>query len=98
MSRRGRAIEAARAEFKAFHWGNESTEIIEAEAPQLRAGQVLMVLGELHAVEYDTEKGAEVGRYCHDFEHEKPLLCSTADGQLVIVGGQYRVTPRGIVG
>lgn len=98
MSTRDKAIRAARRDFKAFHWGNKSTEILAASVPDIRPGDVLVVLGELATVEYDTAKGDEDGRYVHPFEDDRPLLCCTKEGRLVIVGGSYRVTPRGIVG
>jgi hypothetical protein len=99
MGRRDNAMIRARRDFEAFHWGDESTEILDAQAPELHEGDVLVVLGKLRAVEYDTAKKGQDATWCHQFdEDDQPRLCATADGQLVIVGGSYRVTPRGIVG
>ena len=56
-------------------------------------------LGELARIEYDRlEDGKAVRRY-HDFEDERPTLAvGEDDSTLWIVGGDYTVTDRGIVG
>lgn len=55
-------------------------------------------LGTLSAVTYETTKGREHADWEHEFEGERPTLNADRDGNLVILGGSYRVTPRGIVG
>lgn len=59
-----------------------------------------MVIGYLDFVGYHTNRDGEDERYIHHFnEKSRPLLCSSHDGkQLIIVGGQYRFTERGIIG
>lgn len=61
---------------------------------------VVVELGELVGVIYRSDKGRS-GRpltYIHRMENP-PRLVSNAEGtQLYIVGGGYRVTPRGIEG
>ena len=61
---------------------------------------VAVELGELIGVIYRSDKG-QLGsprNYIH-FMEKPPRLASNAEGtQLYIVGGSYRVTPRGIEG
>lgn len=56
-------------------------------------------IGELVGVIYETVRDGEVEQYIHRFrKNSRPLLASTFDGtRLVIVGGRYRFTDRGIV-
>jgi hypothetical protein len=84
--------------YKRFHWGNEPERVTAAQAPHLDDGEVLVVLGELESLCYDTMKGGTDAIWCHKFKHKRPLVCTTADGRLVLVGGDYSVTARGIVG
>ena len=92
------AVEGAARIYKRFHWGDQPRDLELASAPSLEDGDVLVVLGDLHEVEYTTTKGGEDAIWCHEFSEPKPQLCMTKDGQLVIVGGRYRVTEKGIVG
>jgi hypothetical protein len=95
----GELVEEAREVWERFHWGDESLDLIEADgAPEVLDGDVLVVLGELARVDYETTKGGDSAIWFHEFEAERPQLCLTRDGRLVIVGGDYRVTRRGIVG
>lgn len=59
-----------------------------------------MVVGYLDFVGYHTVRDGEDERYIHHFEEKsRPLLCASHDGkQLIIVGGQYKFTERGIIG
>lgn len=61
---------------------------------------VVVELGELVGVVYRSDKW-QPGRprtYIH-FMEDRPRLVSDVDGtQLYVVGGSYRVTPRGIEG
>ncbi len=94
----GSVLEEARELYESFHWGNEPTELEGAECPHVEEGDVLVVLGELERVDYRTTKGDTDAVWFHHLEHERPKLCMTLEGRLVIVGGDYRVTERGIVG
>jgi hypothetical protein len=61
---------------------------------------VLVDLGELRALVYRSDKWQR-GRprsYIHFLECRPRLACDASGRQLYIVGGQYRVTPRGIEG
>lgn len=64
------------------------------------AGTFLIDRGELLGVVYRTRKGADPSEgvdYDHDFEKTRPRLAH-GKGGIVIVGGSYKVTERGIVG
>lgn len=56
-------------------------------------------IGALVGVIYETVRDGERETYVHRFKiKSRPLLASTFDGtRLVIVGGRYRFTERGIV-
>lgn len=57
-------------------------------------------LGSLRALIYTTDRG-RCGRprtYIHFMETPPLLACDARGRQLYIIGGQYRVTPRGIEG
>jgi hypothetical protein len=77
----------------------EPSRVMRVRHPRL-IPPVVMELGELAGVIYRSEKG-QPGRpltYIH-FMQDPPLLVSNVAGtQLYIVGGSYRVTPRGIEG
>jgi len=56
-------------------------------------------LGPIEKISYIARRDGETAIYEHEFkESSRPLLVASIDGdQLVIVGGQYQVTERGIV-
>jgi ribosomal protein L2 len=68
--------------------------VIEFEMPK-----VVMIMGNVTAIEYDTTRRGKVEKYRHAFNPgSKPLLCADGEtGQLFILEGRYHVTPRGIV-
>lgn len=81
------------------HWGLTGDEAIA----KLLAGdprKVSTALGYLHSVVYVTAKGdQEICEWEHDFSPKRPpILSYTETGKLLILGGGYRVTKRGIVG
>lgn len=60
----------------------------------------IIVLGTLAEITYRTVKGGDGGEltdYHHDFGRPYPLLCYSSTG-LIIAGGRYTVSSRGIVG
>jgi len=61
--------------------------------------KVLMVMGTLSAVEYETTRGRKLEKYRHVFHAgSRPFICADAKtGLLFLVEGRYRVTKRGIV-
>lgn len=66
---------------------------------RIKLPKVAVVMGHLRRIDYDTTHGKREQPYKHFFRgSSRPLLCAgTSDGQLLIVGGRYRVTGRGIV-
>ena len=90
-----RVREAARR-FEAFT-GHQAASVDTIAFPKLpkeafAAGQVL-------AIEYETVRDGRRERYRHAFARTaRPLLAVTFDGrQLLLLGGAYRFTERGIV-
>lgn len=92
-------LDAAEEALEAYEENREEDAevIVEACIPM---PAVLATLGTLARVEYDRDEGGEPVRRYHDFEDERPMLAYDPQngGQLWIVGGDYRVTSRGIVG
>lgn len=60
---------------------------------------VALIVGYLDAVMYETIRDGKVEKYIHKFKKKsRPLLASSYDGnQLLILGGGYNFTDRGIV-
>ncbi|HEY7711017.1 MAG TPA: hypothetical protein VIG57_13425 [Candidatus Entotheonella sp.] len=61
----------------------------------------LKPVGELRGVIYRTRRvpGEAPKNYVHFFQRRLPMLVTNPTGtRLYIIGGQYRVTPRGIEG
>lgn len=61
--------------------------------------KVGIVIGELDGLLYTTIRDGNVEKYIHKFKvRSRPLLVVSSDGQqLLIVGGDYDFTERGIV-
>lgn len=78
--------------------GHDAEVFGSIEFPNLDGVAVAMI-GECDGVLYTTVRDGKTERYIHEFEEaDKPLLCVTPDGrQLLLVGGRYRFTERGIV-
>jgi hypothetical protein len=83
--------------FRCFH-RFAAPRIVRARVP--RRPRVLVQIGALRGVIYTAEKDRSGGRrtYIHFMDDPPLLACSPCGTQLHIVGGTYRVTPRGIVG
>jgi hypothetical protein len=96
--RRGARTRATRKAFKDFHWGDDATGSQKVDVPRIDRSTVLYELGELSEIAYITDKNGEFAEWVHKFKVERPRLCATAEGHLVIVGGDYAVNERGIVG
>lgn len=62
-----------------------------------RIPKAVAVIGTVDAISYRTTHGSKSYRYKHTFAAgSRPLLCS--DGSIILlVGGRYKVTERGIV-
>ena len=61
--------------------------------------KVVACMGHVEAIEYRTTHGRKVTLYKHPFAAgSRPLLCVSANGrQLMLLGGRYKWTDRGIV-
>lgn len=61
--------------------------------------KIAIAIGKVVAVIYESNRGGEKNYYRHDFKvASRPLLAASFDGtQLILVGGSYRFTERGIV-
>ena len=99
-------LDRRRAELQAIYEGTHEGALPPRELRVMGAPSPfradLVELGALVAVTYRTVKGTGRHERYHDWEHEfgpkkLPVLAFNAEG-LVILGGKYRVTPRGIVG
>lgn len=94
-------------EYKRTHWGEAPAKHFVGAAPRIAS---LAEVGPIARIVYTTRKGGdpagEIVDYDHKFGGTLPTLlvhrchdprCAEV-GQLVIAGGTYRVTDRGIVG
>lgn len=90
-----RGLDKARNAFRAFT-GMEPAEVVVSEVgTQTRMS---WKLGQLEEVLYSTERDGKHERYLHPFKKSaRPMLAVDAEtAQLVLIGGNYRVTERGI--
>lgn len=84
--------------FRRFH-RFAPDRVVRVPAPRTLPG-VLVRLGKLRAVVYRSDKGRQ-GKpltYVHFMEHEPWLACDSGGRQLYVLGGDYRVTERGLEG
>jgi hypothetical protein len=60
---------------------------------------VVACIGHVEAIDYRTTHGSKLTLYRHDFvAGSRPLLCVSSDGKsLLLLGGRYQFTERGIV-
>lgn len=88
--------------YSASHWGERGYfQKKKLWVPDPTTEGPLIVMGTLAEVTYRTIKGGDGGQltdYHHEFRRPYPLLCYTKLGGLVIAGGRYTVSVRGIVG
>lgn len=65
----------------------------------MKTPKAVAVVGYIEYVGYKTTHGKRHELYQHDFSPgSRPLLCVSADGkQLLLLGGRYKFTGRGIV-
>jgi hypothetical protein len=91
-------LDKGRQLFQKFH-SFAPPRIIRASCSRVMP-RVLVNLGELRGLIYRSDKG-QCGRprtFIHFMETPPRLACDPSGKQLYIVGGNYRVTPRGIEG
>lgn len=93
-----RTLGDAESRYDSIRWGQEPDGVLVVEAPSVAPGETLTVLGTLEYVEYSGRKNGPDTLWLHGFKKAKPLLCVNAESRLIVCGGDYRVTERGIVG
>lgn len=103
MLRRARAMirsgQAAARQYDRIHWGRRPDRAVRGDVAEVAPGDIVTEIGVLEEVCYAAAKGDEpAALWVHPFSSPKPWLCVAADGKLVIVGGGYSVSARGIVG
>lgn len=91
--------ESGARKYTRLHWGlagNGRTSATTAPDPKAAP---LVLLGDLVSVVYRTAKGADgLSEYEHEFGATMPKLLVNREGGLIIAGGRYTVTTRGIEG
>jgi hypothetical protein len=92
-----RAVEAAVKQYRRDHWGEPGPRRVRglsAADPRILS----IELGELVSVIYRTKKGGDkrLTDYEHHFSRPLPVLSYNPTG-LIIAGGKYHVTERGII-
>ena len=77
--------------------GMDAEEIGRVRIPPMP--KVAVCVGELDGVLYTTVRDGVIEKYIHKFKaSDRPLMCVSPDGrQILILGGRYRFTERGIV-
>ncbi len=92
----GSAVQRAKALFENFT-GHDPQHPLKVTVPELP--KVVAVIGEMDGVLYTTVRDGVKESYIHEFkDKDKPLLCVSPDGrQILVVGGAYVFTERGIV-
>jgi hypothetical protein len=76
--------------------GAQPVEVRRLAVPSLP--RVALTVGELFGIMYRTERDGRLENYLHRFRKSaRPILAVSPDGRtLLILGGDYRVTDRGI--
>lgn len=95
MTKKAKKVSAGKKLYEDFREENaEKVQEFAFDVPE-----VVIEIGSLDTVEYTTRRGGKIEHYRHEFrEKSRPLLAVSEDGkQLMIVGGRYRFTERGIV-
>jgi hypothetical protein len=88
-------LHAAVALYSSFREKNpKRLKIVNIDIPT-----VVAVIGHCESIDYTTTHGDKVVLYRHDFaQGSRPLLAVSADGrQLLLLGGRFKFTERGIV-
>mgnify|MGYP001254043250 CR=1 FL=1 len=77
--------------------GHDAYNIGEINLPN--PPKAVAVIGECAGILYDTVRDGKLEKYIHEFaKKDRPLFCVSPDGkQLLLVGGNFTFTERGIV-
>ena len=77
--------------------GHDATEGARVQVPP--QPKVAVAIGDVDGILYTTVRDGVTEKYIHKFaSRDKPLFCVSPDGkQLLMVGGRYTFTERGIV-
>ena len=91
-------MQRGRGLYHAFN-GFEPSQLVKVHHPRV-IPPVVVELGELVGLMYRSDKGqpGQPRTYIHRMENPPRLVSNIAGTQLYIVGGSYKVTPRGIEG
>lgn len=97
LSRRASGAAARAADLYERFTGHDAEPSGHVTVPPLP--EVVAVIGPCDFVGYTTVRDGITEKYIHKFRaRDKPLLCVTPDGsQILLVGGNYVFTERGIV-
>jgi hypothetical protein len=90
-------VERLGAQCDDFRWGDprcEHVQVVTVPPPD----SIAYELGPLVSVVYEAAKGGELCEWAHDFQPALPVLAWGDSGRLLILGGDYKVSARGIVG
>lgn len=89
-------VNAAARLFEDFT-GHDAEHVATVDKPEMP--DVLLAVGEIDAICYTTVRDGETEKYIHEFKKKcRPQFCVTPDGkQIVLLGGEYTFTDRGIV-
>ena len=86
----------AAKKYTQFQWGKPVDKVFEVKRPCAKGN--MYFLGHLTGITYRTEKNdGEIIDYVHDFKEPFAVLCADETDTLFIVGGGYKIEPRGIV-
>lgn len=89
-------VDAAKKLYTRFT-GHQAEVVGEVDAPEWP--EVLNLVGEVFAIEYDTVRDGKYEKYRHEFHKKsRPLFGTSPDGKMLcLIGGSYTFTERGIV-
>ncbi len=93
---RGKKLRQAAALYTDFT-GHEDPQLDKVSVPGMP--DVALAIGQVDGIMYTTVRDGRTEKYIHRFKKQsQPLLCSSPDGkQLIMIGGSYDFTDRGIV-
>lgn len=77
--------------------GHDAKEIGRVAKPRIPS--VAVAVGSVDAICYTTRRDGKLEKYIHEFKpHARPIFAVSPDGsQLMLIGGAYTFTERGIV-